>query len=196
MKNVRYLLGAAVLLGLAAFSMSEPEAPRLRRKALEFPRYPRPHEIERREARKTLALPAPKPVDAGRPGEPATAGEAAAPGDLADPVLVALASSDELALVLEAGALRDSPIGRMLLACQSPEMLAELERFEERAGFRPLEQLDRVGVTSHDGKPVIVLSGDLASFDPGFFAPGVEVATIGGARVLEREDSAIAVWRG
>src|SRR5690606_6507293 len=199
LKNVRYLLGAALLLALAAFSMREPEAPRVGRKALEFPRYPRAHEVERREARKTLPLPAPRPGEGGRPREQAAeplAAEAAAPGALADPVLVALAASDDLALVLEAGALKDSPIGRMLLACQSPEMLAELERFEERAGFRPLEQLDRVGLTSHDGKPVVVLSGDFASFDPGVFAPDIEVDKVGGARVLEREDTSIAVWEG
>ena len=192
MKNVRYLLGALGLLALAAFSMREPEAPRIRRKALEFPRYPRSHEIERRETRKTLALPSPEPVEGDALGQPR---DVDTPRPLADPVLVALSSPDDMAFVLEAGALKDSPIGRMLLACQSPEALAELEHFEQRSGFRPLEQLERIGVTSHGGKPVVVLSGDFSSFDPGFGAPDEPVIHVGDARVLEREEASIAVWK-
>lgn len=193
LRNVGYLLGALALLGLAAFLMREPEAPRLQRKALEFPRYPRSHEIERRETRKTLALPAPRPNDGGATAEPA---EAEAPRPLADPVLVALASPDDMAFVLEAGALKDSPLGRMLLACQSPEALAEIERFEQRSGFRPLEQLERIGMTTHDGQPVMVLSGDFSSFDPSFSAPGQAVTNVGNARVLDSEGASIAVWKG
>jgi hypothetical protein len=63
----------------------------------------------------------------------------------ADPVLVALSSPDDMAIVLDAGSLKDSPVGRRLLACPSPEAMAELQRFEQRSGFRPLEQLERSG---------------------------------------------------
>lgn len=194
MKNAGYLLGAFGLLALAAFLMHEPEAPRVQRKALDFPRYPRVHEIERRETRKTLALPAPKPVDDATAEQPGV--QADTPPSLADPVLVALSSSDEMTIVLEAGTLKDSPIGRMLLACQSPETLAELERFEQRSGFRPLEQLDRIGVAGDAGQPVIVLSGDFSGFDPSFIAPDKPVTTVGHARVLERGDMTLAVWNG
>ncbi|HTV22952.1 MAG TPA: hypothetical protein VMG12_29880 [Polyangiaceae bacterium] len=188
-KNAGYLVAAVGLLGLAAFLMREPEAPRLRRKALEFPRYPRSHEIERRETRKTLALPAPSPSDSDAT-EPADT-----PAPLADPVLVALASPDDMAFVLEASALKDSPIGRMLLACQSPEVLEEIERFEQRSGFRPFEQLERIGVTSHDGKPVMVLSGDFSQFDPGFALQERAVTTVGNARLLDSEEASVAVWK-
>lgn len=197
MKKGGYLLGAFGLLALAAFLMREPEAPRLRRKALEFPRYPRSHEIERHEARKTLTLPPPKPIESRSTDEPtADTAQADTPRPLADPVLVALSSPDDMAIVLEAGALKDSPIGRMLLACQSPETMAELERFEQRSGFRLFEQLDRIGMTSHDGKPVIVLSGDFSSFDPGFSAPDKPVTTVGNARWLDGEGASVAVWKG
>jgi hypothetical protein len=194
LKKVGYLLGAFGLLALAAFLMREPEAPRMRRRALEFPRYPRSHEIERGEARRTLALPARKPIESHATEEPEA--EADTPRPLTDPVLVALSSPDDMAVVLEAGALKGSPIGRMLLACQSPDTMAELERFEERSGFRPLDQLERVGMTTHDGKPVVVLSGDFSNFDPGFGAPDKPVTTVGNARVLDREDVSIAVWKG
>jgi hypothetical protein len=197
LKKVGYLLGACGLLALAAFLMREPEAPRLRRQELEFPRYPRSHEIERREARKTLALPAPNSIDSRPTDEPpAGPSEADAPRPLADPVQVALSSPDDMAIVLEAGALKDSPIGRMLLACQSPQTLAELERFEQRSGFRPLEQLERIGMTSHDGKPVIVLSGDFSGFDLAFNAPDDKVTTVGNARLIDSEAASVAVWNG
>jgi hypothetical protein len=187
------LLAALGLLGLAAFLMIEPDAPRLQRKVLEFPRHARSHEIERREARKTLALPARVP-EGGTKEEPQA--EEDTPRELADPVLLALSSPDEMAIVLEAGALKDSPIGRMLLACQSPSAMAELEHFEQRTGFRPLEQLERIGITSGGGKPVVVLSGDFSSFDPSLGATDTPVTTIGNARVLEREEMSVAIWKG
>lgn len=193
MKKVGYLLGAVGLLALAAFLMREPEAPRIARKTLEFPRYPRSHEIDRRETRKTLALPLPRPRDGGATDAPA---EADTSRPRADPVLVALASTDDMALVIEAGVLNDSPIGRMLIACQSPETLGEIEAFERRSGFRPLEQLDRIGMTTHDGQPVMVLSGDFSGFDPGVIASDRVVTSVGDARVLDSGDESVAVWKG
>jgi hypothetical protein len=74
----------------------------------------------------------------------------------ADPVLVALSSPDDMAIVLDAGSLKDSPVGRRLLACPSPEAMAELERFEQRSGFRPLEQLERSGPSDADGHVSLV----------------------------------------
>jgi hypothetical protein len=193
LKNAGYLLGALGLLALAALLMRQPEAPRLRLETPEFPRYARSHEIERRETRKTLALPAPHPLDAGTNESEATDD---APPNLADPVLVALSSPDGSAIVLEAAALKDSPIGRMLLACQSPATVAELERVEERTGFRPLEQLDRIGMTTGNGEPVMVLSGDFSSFDLSLTAPDKPVVTLGNARVLDDEHMSVAVWKG
>src|ERR1051325_10477387 len=84
----------------------------------------------------------------------------------------------------------------MLIACQSPEPLSELEAFERRSGFRPLEQLDRIGMTTHDGKPVMVLSGDFSSFDPGVIAADRAVTSVGDARVFDSGDESVAVWKG
>jgi hypothetical protein len=195
------LLAALGLLVLAGWLMLEPTAPRLKRAAVQFPRYARPHEIERQQRRNTFALPhlpGKREGDAGHladdpAGPPVTADEAAL-----DPVHVALAGG-EIAFVVETGVLKDSPLGRMLLACLSPKNEADLRELEQKTGLRPLEQLDRIAVSSGGGdrEPVLILSGDLSSFDPSVLGDDARLEDYGQKTKLALGPRrALALWDG
>lgn len=191
-------MGAALaLLVLAAFLMREPATERVTARELAFPRHPRDHEIERQMRRSTLVLP--PPSSAAAPLAP-TAHEApaeqSAPVATQDPLHVALADQD-VALVLEAAAVKDSPLGRMLLACLSPRHHEHLVELERRIGLRPLEQVDRValGMEGDESQPVLMLHGDFTGFDPS----GLELETplsAYGARGLAAlgASTGFAVW--
>lgn len=90
------------------------------------------------------------------PGD--TAADAGAPAAPRDPVLEALPrGQDRTAVVVEANALRHSPLGELLLECllSSHRRREELEDFRQHTGVDPLEDLDRVAFMD-DG---LVLSG-------------------------------------
>ena len=82
----------------------------------------------------------------------------ARPAEVRDPVLTALAAGGSgTAMVLEVNALRNSPIGELLLRCLAERegrgnALAALQQM----GIDPLRDIDRVGITEHG----IVVSGD------------------------------------
>lgn len=188
LKHALYALVALGLFGLAALVMFEGGTSRTERARVQFPHGPRPHEIERQRRRSTLAAPRP----ASQANEPASD----TPPARLDPLHVAL-SGAELALVMEMGALRDAPLGRMLLACLSPEQSRELREIEEQTGVRWLEQVDRVALTDVPGEeaPVLVLSGELGGFDPGVLGEGVVFESAGeNARIVRKEDRAVALW--
>jgi hypothetical protein len=188
------LLAALALFVLAAWLMLAPEEPRTRRSEIAFPRYPRPHELERQQRRRTLALPVES--DSTTADAELGAGEPRAAPAPFDPVHVALPAS-ELSIVVEAGVLKDSPVGRMLLACLSPEQSAELRELEQRTGFRPLDQLDRIALSGslEDGGPLLVADGDFTRFDVNALGSGAVIEAVGRSGMLaEQGERALAVW--
>lgn len=133
-----WLLAAVVLFALGAAFMlygqddTEAEAPEVK---VELPRRLRPAERERLSGRRTL----PEAPHAGQPEAPARP---------RDPVLAALPQGrGKTAVVLEANALRHSPVGELLLACLDRRGGRGLERLRQETGINPLEDLDRVVVT-------------------------------------------------
>jgi len=203
LKRTGFLLAALGLLVLAGWLMLEPAAPRLRRAALEFPRYARPHEVERQQRRSTFVLPHPRErasraSDAGAPPDDSAEPAVAVDEPVLDPVHVALAGG-EIAFVVETGVLKDSPLGRMLLACLSPENEADLQELEQRTGLRPLEQLERIAVSSdaQGGEPVLILSGDLGGFDPGVLGDDATLEDYGKkTKLAVTSRRALGLWDG
>ncbi len=182
-----WLLAALGLLLLAAIALAPPPARRVAQKTLAFPRYARPHEIERQEQR-SHAPPRERRGDAGVLEVPARP-------DF-DPMHVAL-SGGELALVIEAGVLKDSPIGRKLLACLSPAQLEGLGELEGKLGFRPLERIERIGLAggSMQEEPVLLLSGDFTGFDPKRFGDEAKFESYGRhTELASGEASSVALW--
>ncbi len=170
MRRRNWLVAAIVLFGVAAFLMSRGDEPR---KApapqVEFPRYLRPAEHERMERRRTLA--APEAVPAGMEPEP----ERAAPPVL-DPVLAALpAVPGKSAVVVEANALRHSPIGELLIDCLLKGERG-LDDVRERVGFDPLEDIDRV---AFGGNGTVLVSGHFAGAKWDEMEPGVRFERYG-----------------
>jgi hypothetical protein len=144
-----WLVAALALFGLAALvarGCGREEV--ARRPPPELPRQLRPAEARRMEQRQTL----PASVPTQRAGRPR------------DPVLSALSAPDAgTALVFEANALRNSPVGQLLLDCLEasqggpdggPGALDELRAL----GIDPLQDVDRVAM----GDDGVVVSGDFS----------------------------------
>jgi hypothetical protein len=193
LKRAVFLLAALALFSLAAWLMLAPEPPRARRAAVAFPRYPRSHDIERRERRRTLALPA----GAARGPASGDLGAAPPPAAALDPVHAALPPGN-VQLVIEAGVLRDSPVGRRLLACLSPAQSNELRELEVRTGFRPLEQLERVAIAggAKEGETLLIAEGDFRELDFTLLAPEAGEPETFGERALlaEHGDHTLGLW--
>lgn len=137
-----WLVAAAVLFGLSAWLMSAgDEVPEPEKKAeVNFPRRMREEERQRMVKRR-VALPQP----AAAPEEPAAPSRPL----VEDPVLRALGGAESRsAMIVEANAIRHSPIGELLLACVRNRARRDpVERLREEAGVDPLEQVDRVAVS-------------------------------------------------
>lgn len=191
MKRTGYLIGALGLFALAAWLMLPSRAPRVRRAPIEFPHAARPHEIERGEQRRTLSLPATPVVPASPPASPA----AEQARGLYDPLHVALPPARS-AIVIEAGALLDSPAGRMLLNCLSPPQAQALRELEERTGLAPLEQIERIALAAGSpGTSIAVMSGDFSALDFAQLADGQAIERVGRrAQLAERQGDGFALW--
>ncbi|HEX8539796.1 MAG TPA: hypothetical protein VF664_20200 [Cystobacter sp.] len=147
-----WLALAGGLFILAAWLMvsgqGEDEAPASPK--VEFPRGLRRQERERVERRRTYVM----PQDAGVALAPGTASEPVKPRD---PLLAALPrGAGKTAVVIEANAIRYSPIGELLLECLMNRGGKELERFKQTTGVDPLKDLDRLVITD-DG---LIVSGN------------------------------------
>jgi hypothetical protein len=144
-----WLVFAVVLFGLAAWLMlsgqGEEEPPRPQKVA--FPNRLRPEERDRMERRRTYVTPV---VDAGTVAEQK-------PLRPSDPVLAALPrGKGKTAMVIEANAIRNSPIGELLLECLMRRGGDDLERFKQETGVDPLKDLDRLVVTDNG----LIVSGN------------------------------------
>jgi hypothetical protein len=138
-----WLLAAALLVIAAAWLVRIPEtrAP-LARPQVEMPRYLRPQERQR-----MLARLRPPVVDAGVQRT-----------EVRDPMLTALSAGGAgSGVVLEVNALRNSPLGELLLQCLAArEGRGNALEALQRMGIDPLRDVDRVGITEHG----IVVSGN------------------------------------
>ncbi len=146
-----WLVLAVVLLAVGAGLMfsgqgeePEPEAPKV-----EFPRRMRHEDWKRAERRRTQVVKALLMADAGPAVE--------APQRPRDPVLAALPrGKGKSAVVIEANALRHSPIGELLLDCLMRDGGRRLNELRQASGVDPLQDLDRL-VLTEDG---MILSGN------------------------------------
>ncbi len=197
-----WLALAAVLLAVGAALMftgqgdePEPKAPKV-----DFPRRMRQAEWKRAEQRRTQVLTVLTQVDAG----PAVA----EPQRPRDPVLAALPrGKGRSAVVIEANALRHSPIGELLLECLMRDGGKRMDEFRRISGVDPLQDLDRMVITD-DG---FILSGNFgkarfaellkervsSDYGPGgrVYEPGdVVFARADGGVSRGRGDSAIGTW--
>lgn len=152
-----WLAAAMVLLALAAWLMSrgDKEKPTVRPRKIEFPRYPKPAEVERASRRRTLP-----PLSAPPPG-------VEAPQWKRDPVLAALpADPKRSAMVFEIEALKESPIMQIWLDCMLArgDERAGVARLKDRYGIDVLEDVERVA-TSSTGLMVLQGSFEGAKFE-------------------------------
>jgi hypothetical protein len=148
-----WLVSAVALFGAAALLMSlvgERKQPPPR---VKMPRSMDADDLNRLMRRRTLPeapapdVPAP---DAGVPAEPPR---------LADPVLRAMpAQIKEAAIVVEASALRYSPVGKLLLACFAGKGKLDVDKLKNELGIDPLVDLDRVSMFDD----TFLVSGQLA----------------------------------
>lgn len=152
MKRRAWLLAALVLLACAAFLMRRGESKEKPSPVahVEFPHYARPEEHKRNQERRTLAPPPVK--DDTKEGY----------RQKRDPVMTALPTTKgKSAMVFEAAALKDSPIGRLWLDCMLSDRDArELERFKSDYGVDMLNDVDRVAVSS---EKVMILAGNFGA---------------------------------
>lgn len=133
------LLAAAALMWLGQGEEALSEDPRPQ---VDFPRRLRKEERARMEARRTWVPPATPDAGPTRP---------------ADPLLAALPrGKGKTAVVVEANALRHSPIGELLLECLYRDGGKQLKEIKDRTGIDPLQDLDRIAVTDEG----LVLSGN------------------------------------
>lgn len=200
-RRMGWLVAAGVLFALAAGLMflgsgdePAPEPPNV-----EFPRRMRTEERARAERRRTYVQPVAVATDAGVAKEPSRP---------RDPVIAALPrGKNKTAVVLEANALRHSPIGELLMDCILRDGGERMRRFKETTGVDPFQDLDRL-VLTEDG---FILSGNFGNakfkemlgertaFDYGegarIFEPGVITATRPDGTVQRgRDDSSIGTW--
>jgi hypothetical protein len=190
LKRTGLLLAALGLLALSGALMLEPGAQRERRAELSFPRHPREQDLERQRQRSTLLLPQPARPDA----PPARSNEPPADPVRVDPLHLALAG-EPLGLVVEAAALKDSRLGRMLLACLTPELSKDLAELEQKTGVNPLDQIERIAIAGDPEEPVVILGGQVGGFDPSSLGEGVRFEQRGEhALWAETEHQAVALW--
>jgi hypothetical protein len=190
---------AGLLFVLAAVLMFTGQGDKLPEEApkVEFPRRMKSEERERAERRRTWVMPT-----------VADAGTAAGSSRPRDPLLAALPRGEgRTAVVIEANALRHSPIGELLMDCLMRDGGKDLNEFRERSGVDPLQDLDRLVITDQGmmlsgnfaNAKLKDLMGDSVSMDYGqgarVYEPG-EMAMTGpdGGVVRRRRNAAVGVW--
>jgi hypothetical protein len=153
MKKRAWLIAAVLLMAVAAGLMfyGEKEQPPPPRVEVKFPRKMRGQDLDRMQKRRVL--PAPLPA--------AIANDSSQPKPIErprDPLLAALtASARGSAVVIEANAIRHSPVGQLLIDCLSTNPRGNpLEKVKEKAGVDLLQDVDRVAVMDEG----LVVSGN------------------------------------
>jgi len=146
-RSNRWLVLGAVLLGLAAWLMSQDDditvgkAPKI-----DFPKYLTEPELKRLEKRRIETMQVPT-EDTGEQelDEPR------------DPILRAFGSGDnESILVFEANAIRHSALGAGFLNCLGDNVQKNISRLQNDFGINPLEDIDRMAM----GDNSVMFSGN------------------------------------
>jgi hypothetical protein len=177
-----WLVAALVLLSGGAWLMSRGERmPRPKEVQVTFPRHMSASDRERlRQRRRPPILAVPEQAEPGAVAQPAP------PPRPRDPLLVAMPPTvDKVAMVVEANAIRHSPVGELLLDCfvGSPED-DELGRLRSKTGLDVFEDLDRVAVTDD----AIFVSGRFERANWTELFPGMKEQTPGpSTRLWKRE---------
>ncbi len=133
----KWMVLAVVLFAVAAVLMFTGQGEELPqpKPEVKFPNRMRKDDWARAEKRRTYL----SPVDAGT--------AAAQPLKPRDPVLDALPRGEgKTAVIIEANAIRHSPLGELLLECMMRRGGKDLERFKKETGVDPLEDVDRLVV--------------------------------------------------
>lgn len=182
-----WLLAAAVFFGAGAWLMSYGRPPVRRSvRQVSFPRGMDARAHERLERRQTLPrFTAGEPRPARDEAEPKT--------ELGDPVIAAMpARIERAAVVVEANALRHSPVGQMVVDCMLRESGGHLDEARQRLGFDFLEDLDRVTVIDD----TYLLSGFFEGANWSQMFPGATATELGSKTTLWRTEGepAMAVW--
>jgi hypothetical protein len=134
-----WLAGAAVLFGAAALLMSLAGAPKAPPPRVKMPRGMDAGDLLRMTHRRTLAVPPPPQTSPPDPAEP--------PPRLADPVLRAMpAQVKRAAIVIEANAIRYSPVGQLLIACLGQSGELDFAKLKKDVGIDPLTDVDRISM--------------------------------------------------
>lgn len=191
-----WLAVAVVLLVLAAWLMSgaETKPRRTNTPEVSFPNHLRDEEWERLKRRRSLRTPIVVPPDSVAPKD--ADAEEHEPAPRRDPVLVALPSADKgkSTVVVEANALANSPIGALVLDClDRADGGRTLAQYEEKAGFNPARDLDRVAVSDK----LLLMSGHFAGITERMRALGTARAEPIGtnAVMFVSGESKEAVWK-
>lgn len=191
---------AAVLLALGAWLMfsGQGDEPTVEAPKVEFPRKMKREDWQRAEQRRTQVMPAVAPAVGKKPEQPKPR----------DPVLAALPRGQgHSAVVIEANALRYSPIGELLLDCLMRDGGKNLEDFRRQSGVDPLQDLDRMVITDKG----VVLSGNFGNakfkemfqervatdYGPGarVYEPGTVVVTTADGGVRKgRSNGTVGTW--
>jgi hypothetical protein len=172
-----YLVAAVILLGLGAWLTSGGDPVRIEPKDVEMPRRQTSQERKRVEERRTLPAPVAAVV---LPDQP--------PPRPRDPVLAAMPHEvKQLAMVVEANALRNSDLGDAMVACFMAGAPGALDEARD-AGFDPLSQLDRVSLFDE----TLMMTGNFS----GVRLPSESTETYGDATLFHQTEQTAAVWRG
>lgn len=184
-----YLAAAVLLLGFGAWLTSGGEAPKPSHgPEVHMPRAPDRDDRERAKSR--IGAPKrehPTPVPPPPPGAP--------PPRPTDPVLAAMPPDvKQVAMVVEANALRNSDLGDAMIACLTAGGGGDALWRVRDAGFDPLTQLDRISLFDD----TLMLTGDFSglSFGEG---PGEKYGDATLHEALGRrgeKGQMFATWRG
>ncbi|MBI2372441.1 MAG: hypothetical protein HYV07_00445 [Deltaproteobacteria bacterium] len=183
MRRYGWLALALVLLLLASFLMRAGEAPSFGLEdppKVTFPRFATPEEHERSAKRRTLLT----LRESQEPGQKVTVKR--------DPLMAVLPADADFGVVVEANAIRNSPIGEMLLACTGTAGAERIEELRNEIGFDPLADLDRVAVA---GKSVM-MTGNFAGLNRQKMHEELGAPTAYGdkGRVYSEGGENVAIW--
>jgi hypothetical protein len=133
-----WLAAAVVLFGAAALLMSIAGAPKRPPPRVKMPSAMDADALERLTRRRTLY---PRPPATSDSAEPARAPR------LTDPVLRAMPPQvKRAAIILEANAIRYSPIGQLLISCFAKRGELDFKKLKTDMGIDPLTDVDRIGM--------------------------------------------------
>jgi len=148
MRRKAWLAGAALLFALAMWLGSSGEARMLKTaaspKKQAFPHYGDEETWER--SRKRLTLP---------PLAPSSDNAVALIPQRRDPLLASLAPQAKVNLIFEASAIRDSPLGKLLLDCFAKEGV-DVSDSGRNFGINPLTDIDRLAISDES----VIMTGN------------------------------------